>query len=205
MENCVSIWLPSLVERLPLIKELEKNLNVPITIFHALDGKMYVEQFKNFKHVLYGQQINAGMIGCVLSHLEVLKNTKSDITVFEDDCVFYGNLEELHSFIQNAPPFDILCLGVSELVESQKTEDINYVRAYRFWGTHALIVKKDAAQKIVETFEKYRLEKCFLPADWLYSYAIKEHNLKAYVPPNIFKYVTFKRGLFSTVSNRIRD
>jgi GR25 family glycosyltransferase involved in LPS biosynthesis len=206
MNNCVSIWLPSLTERLPIIKTLETNLQTNIVIFHAFDGKDYVELYKDFKHILYGQKINAGMIGCVLSHLEVLKNTKSDtITIFEDDCVFHGNLEELHSFIQNAPPFDILCLGVSELVESTKTDDPNYLRAYRFWGTHALIIKEEAAKKIIETFKKYKSEKRFLPADWLYSYAIKEHNLKAYVPSNIYKYVTFKRGLYSTVSNRIRD
>ena len=204
MENCHSIWLPSLTERLSIIEELQQSLKTNINIFNAFDGTNHVEQFKDYKHILYGQKINAGMIGCVLSHLELLKNTESDIIIFEDDCIFHGNLEELHTFISSAPPFDILCLGVSELVESQKSQYSEYVRAFRFWGTHALIIKKEAAKKIVETFERYSKEKKFLPADWLYSYAIKDNNLKAYVPTNIFKYVTFKRGLFSTVSNRIR-
>jgi GR25 family glycosyltransferase involved in LPS biosynthesis len=205
MQHCSVIWLPSLVERLPIIKELEQSLKTTLEIFHAIDGVQHVEQFTGFKHILYGQQMNTGMIGCVLSHLELLKNTQSDVTVFEDDCIFHGNLEELNSFIQNAPPFDILCLGVSELVDSQKIEDTNYVRAYRFWGTHALIIKKEAAQKIVQTFEKYAAQKRFLPADWLYSYAIKEHNLKAYVPSKIDRFFDYKRGIYSIVANRVRN
>lgn len=203
MENCYSIWLPSLIERYPIIKELEFNLKKNIFIFNAIDGKEYVEKFKNFKHVLYGQKINSGIIGCSLSHLELLKKNET-ITIFEDDCTFNGNLDELNSFIKNAPEFDILCLGVSEMVEKEEFSNPNYVKLYRFWGTHALIVKKEAAEKIVSTFEKYLKLNVFLPADWLYSYAIKEHNLKAYGPNELKKFFDYKRGIYSVIANRIR-
>ena len=205
MNNCHSIWLPTLTERLELINNLSKSLalDVPITIFHAIDGTKHIEEFKYFKHVRSTEKINAGMIGCVWSHLELLKNTKSDITIFEDDCTFHGNREELQSFINNAPEFDILCLGVSEDVETQ-VETGEYNRIFRFWGTHALIVKQSAAQKIVSTFEKYASQQKFLPADWLYSYAIQEHNLKAYVPKKINRFFDYKRGIYSVVANRIR-
>ena len=112
MEDPTVIWLPSLPERLPIIKKLEENLKTKVRIFHAIDGKQHEHRFAGFKHIQYSQQINAGMIGCLLSHLDVLKNSQSKlITVFEDDCVFHGNLEELQSFIQKAPSFDILGLS----------------------------------------------------------------------------------------------
>jgi GR25 family glycosyltransferase involved in LPS biosynthesis len=201
MENCVSIWLPTLTERYELIKTLEKNLNTNISIFNAIDGTKYIEEFKEHKHILQGQQINPGMIGCVLSHLEVLKNSRSDTTIFEDDCIFNSSIETLNSYISNAPDFDILCLDTSEIVESNPYNS-TYVKITRFWGTHALLIKKEAAKKIIETFENFSKKNIFLPADWLYSYSIKTHNLKAYGP--VKKMFDYKRGIYSVVANRVR-
>lgn len=204
MDNCVSIWLPVLTERYNIIKKLENDLKTIINIFNAVDGNDFLNEFKNFRHVLYGQKINAGMVGCVLSHLELLKRNQT-ITIFEDDCIFTAQLDTLNSFISSAPDFDILCLGVSEIVEADTSESNEYNRLFRFWGTHALIVKADAAKKIVDTFEKYASQHIFLPADWLYSIAIKEHNLKAYGPKKINQFFDYKRGIYSVVANRIRN
>jgi hypothetical protein len=65
-------------------------------------------------------------------------------------------------------------------------------------------VKKKAALAIIKTFEKYSKSKKFLPADWLYSYAIKDNNLIAYAPKNNMEFFNYKRGLYSVVANRIR-
>jgi GR25 family glycosyltransferase involved in LPS biosynthesis len=144
------------------------------------------------------------MIGCTLSHLELLRNLNSDyITIFEDDCTLHGDLAELNNFIRDAPDFDILCLGTSETVES-KPVDSKYVQIFRFWGTHALIVKKRAALKILETFDNYSNKKIFLPADWLYSIAIKDNSLIAYAPKNNREFFDYKRGIYSVVAERVR-
>jgi len=204
MEYCISIWLPSLVERYEIIKTLEKNIKQPIYIFNAIDGTQHKDKYLDCSHILKGQSINPGIIGCTLSHLEVLKNMKYDsIVIFEDDCTFHGDLVELNNFIKNAPEFDILCLGTSETVES-KPINSNYVQIFRFWGTHALLIKAKAAHAIIKTFEKYAKSKKFLPADWLYSYAIKDNNLIAYAPKNNMEFFNYKRGLYSVVANRIR-
>jgi len=204
MEYCTSIWLPSLSERYEIIKTLEKNIKKPIRIFNAIDGSLHTDKYVNYRHILKGQSINSGIIGCTLSHLEVLKNMNTDaIVIFEDDCTFHGDLVELNNFIKNAPEFDILCLGTSETVES-KLVDNKYVQIFRFWGTHALLIKAKAARAIIETFEKYSKSKKFLPADWLYSYAIKDNNLIAYAPKNNMEFFNYKRGIYSVVANRIR-
>ena len=204
MENCNSIWLPSLTERYELIKTLEKSIRAPINIFNAIDGMNYRDQYLDYRHILSRQIINPGIIGCTLSHLELLKNMNSDyIIIFEDDCTFHGELAELHSFIKEAPEFDILCLGTSETVESKPVGN-RYLQIFRFWGTHALIVKKKAALKIIETFNTYCKYKIFLPADWLYSIAIKDNSLIAYAPINNREFFDYKRGLYSAVANSIR-
>jgi GR25 family glycosyltransferase involved in LPS biosynthesis len=103
MENCNSIWLPSLTERYELIKTLEKSIRVPINIFTAIDGVKYRDRYLDYRHILSRQIINPGMIGCTLSHLELLRNLNSDyITIFEDDCTFHGDLVELNNFIRDA-------------------------------------------------------------------------------------------------------
>jgi GR25 family glycosyltransferase involved in LPS biosynthesis len=204
MENCNSIWLPSLTERYELIKTLEKSIRVPINIFSAIDGVKYRDRYLDYRHILSGQIINPGMIGCTLSHLELLRNLDSDyITIFEDDSTFHGDLAELNNFIRDAPEFDILCLGTSETVES-KPVDSRYLQIFRFWGTHALIVKKRAALKILETFDNYSKNKIFLPADWLYSLAIKDNSLIAYAPKNNREFFDYKRGIYSVVAERVR-
>jgi GR25 family glycosyltransferase involved in LPS biosynthesis len=204
MDNCNLIWLPSLTERYELIKTLEESIKKPITIFSAIDGVKYRDRYLDYRHILSREIINPGIIGCTLSHLELLRNLDSDyITVFEDDCTFHGDLAELNNFIRDAPEFDILCLGTSETVES-KPVDSRYVQIFRFWGTHALLVKKSAALKILETFEKYSKKKIFLPADWLYSYAIKDNNLIAYAPKNNKAFFQQRRGIYSVVAERIR-
>ena len=190
----------TLHERLSIVEKLQKDLKQKITIFNAIDGSIY-SMFDNFTHILKNEKITSGMVGCLLSHLIILRTTSSHITIFEDDCEFIGDKDELNDFINT--DFDILCLGTNENVDFE--EDYNKVKVTRFWGTHAIMIKRSAISAILQTSEKYYNQKIFLPADWLYSIAIKEYNLKCYAPKNPKQFFQQKIGLTSTINGKVRS
>jgi GR25 family glycosyltransferase involved in LPS biosynthesis len=195
--DCYSICLP---ERIEYVKLLEEKIQFPINIFNAIQGEKYREYFRAFRHVLSNNTITYGMIGCVLSHIQILKKAKTNILLFEDDCEYVSDCSE---FVINAPDYDILCLGTNENVDYDIFD--SYVKVTRFWGTHALLIKYSAIEKILQTFERYASMNIFLPADWLYSIAIKEHNLRAFAPINPKQYFKQKSSLVSSVNGKVRD
>ena len=197
--KAVAITLP---DRIELVKTLEKSLGYPITIFNAIKGGNYLDDFKDFKHPLPDETITPGMIGCLLSHMTILKETKEDILIFEDDCEYVSDYSE---FIRNVPKFDILCLGTNENVDYKLEGNSNYVRIKQFWGSHAIIIKYSAIEAILKTYEKYKSRKRFLPPDWVYNYAIKQFNLRVYAPKNPKQFFKQKSGLASTANGLVRN
>ena len=197
--KAVAITLP---DRIELVKTLEKSLGYPITIFNAIKGGNYLDDFKDFKHPLPDETITPGMIGCLLSHMTILKETKEDILIFEDDCEYVSDYSE---FIRNVPKFDILCLGTNENVDYKLEGNSNYVRIKQFWGSHAIIIKYSAIEAILKTYEKYKSRKRFLPPDWVYNYAIKQFNLRVYAPKNPKQFFKQKNGLASTANGLVRN
>lgn len=197
--KAVAITLP---DRIELVKTLEKSLGYPITIFNAIKGGNYLDDFKDFKHPLPDETITPGMIGCLLSHMTILKETKEDILIFEDDCEYISDYSE---FIRNVPKFDILCLGTNENVDYKLEGNSNYVRIKQFWGAHAIIIKYSAIEAILKIYEKYKSRKRFLPPDWVYNYAIKQFNLRVYAPKNPKQFFKQKSGLASTANGLVRN
>ena len=197
--ECIAITLP---ERIPLVEKLAKDIQLPIEIFNAVSGLLYLDKYKDFIHILKGEKITNGMIGCLESHIQILQEveSKNNVLIFEDDCEFISDSVDFFPL-----DFDIICLGTNENVEYEFIEGKEYLRVFRFWGTHAILVRQNAAKAVLETYEKYKNLKIFLPADWLYSYAIKEHNLKAYAPINAKRFFKQKNGLVSSVNGRVRD
>ena len=201
--NYWAIVLQRVQERVLAISLLEKDFGEKINIFNAIEGTDYMNVFSDFTHIKKDQKFTAGMIGCLLSHVELLKSDFDTICIFEDDCEFIGKKDELLDFIQSAPPFDILCLGTNEHVD-YKPFNSSSVKVTRFWGAHAFIITKKAATVVLKTYEKYMKERKFLPADWLYSYATSENNLNAYAPLKPKQFFQQKIGFVSTATNRVR-
>ena len=195
------ITLANIEERVNAVKQLEIDLGVCLNIFDAIIGN--IDLFSNFTHIRKDQKITSGMIGCLLSHVKLLKGDFDRLCIFEDDCELIGKKEELFDFIESVPPFDILCLGTNEHVDYTPFNS-SYVKVTRFWGTHAIIITKKAAIAILKTYENYIKQKLLLPVDWLYSYTIKENGLIAYAPTNPKQYFRQKIGFVSTATGGIR-
>lgn len=208
MDNleCYCIWLSSLKEREKIINNLESSLDKIIFRFDAFDGQYYTNNFVDFKHIVPNEPINNGMIGCLLSHVGIMEIVHSSkYSIFEDDCECVASSKEINTFVQSIPEYDILCLSANEYVKFEPTEKNNIVSVKRFHGSHALVLTKKAVQCILETYESYNKKKIFLPADWLYSVAIQEHNLKCYGPKNPKQFFRQTVGLVSSINGKIRN
>jgi GR25 family glycosyltransferase involved in LPS biosynthesis len=207
-----SIFLERLNERLDCIKKLEEDLQTNIQKIKAVDGNDFEKIFTIMKHIRPCETLTKGMIGCTLSHMKVLQESNSEYTIiFEDDCVFQKNKNEFELFMKNieelsrSKPFDILCLGASEIVDFLDTQFDSIKQVYRFWGTHALIVKNNVFSYMRDTVYEHMKDNIFIPADWLYSMVLIKHNLVAYAPTNPKQFFYQKTGLRSSVNNSIRQ
>ena len=204
--DCYCIWLSSLKEREKIINSLEKTLQKVIFRFDAFDGQYHTSNFLNFKHIVPNEPINAGMIGCLLSHTSIMEIVQNNtFIIFEDDCECVSSLKEINDFIKSVSEYDMLCLSASEYIKYDSTENNNIVSVKRFHGSHALLLTQKAVKCILQTYEKYNKNEVFLPADWLYSVAIQEHKLKCYGPKNPKQFFKQTVGLVSSINGKIRN
>jgi hypothetical protein len=137
------------------------------------------------------------------------------IGVFEDDAEMVCGVDILMNYINAVeeinPDWDILFLGANEWVESlpfaetKGKPQFDLVRRIeRFWGTHAFLIRRRAADLVVATHEKLLKEGFAYPADWLYAKTIKEYKLKVYGPADPKSMIRQKPGLVSSITGNIR-
>jgi GR25 family glycosyltransferase involved in LPS biosynthesis len=149
-----------------------------------------------------------GELACLLSHVRLLEKMVADETpvmgIFEDDAEAVISLLYIKEFVEEVDPnWDILFLGANQWVDfSNKTPKL--VSVIRFWGTHAFLIRLEAAKKVLATY-KNLIEKGFAyPADWLYAKSIRDHGLVAYGPTNPKEYIRQKPGLVSAITGNVR-
>lgn len=203
---CVIIHRAQDIEREPLIHTLETSLNCRLQRMEGMDGQSLIDTGFPTKHPREPEPTTAGNIGCTASHIEILdaciKSQFEACAIFEDDAEVCCEPAALQHFLEkDKGEWDICFLGVNELVETAPfTEDIVYVK--RFWGTHAVIVKRKAILAILDMYRQSLKDGYALPADWLYSYAIQRSGLLAIAP--VQSLVRQRPGLVSLISGKIR-
>jgi GR25 family glycosyltransferase involved in LPS biosynthesis len=152
------------------------------------------------------------MLGCSHSHIDILYNTLKErlpfALIFEDDCEMLGTQDDIYGFMHRASQlpqeWDMLLLGANEYVESTPSSGA-YTYVNRFWGTHAIILKEKAMRAALKVFADAQKRGEFLPADWMYNEAIKQHNLICYGPKDISSLCRQKKGLVSSITGNTRS
>lgn len=204
---CLVIHRDQDIERAPSIFYLEKSLGRSIQRFEAISGDSLIEQGFPTKHPREPNPTTPGNIGCTASHIEILEAAiRSDYEyccIFEDDAEVVGSIGPYLEDITRLPPADLIFLGVNEIVEGEPTANPGVQKVLRFWGTHAVIVGRKAMLAIFEVYTQSLKDGYALPADWLYSFAIKEKGLVAYAP--LVPIIRQRPGLVSLISGNIRN
>ena len=198
-------------ERDFFIKTFEKALGLEIQRVEGQNGEDIVKQGMPRKHPREGET-SLGNIGCTASHVSLcetfLETEHEYICIFEDDVELVCDVNDIYEYIDyswSLPEWDILFLGVNELVDAKPLDEEPLLsRVKRFWGTHAVLLTRKAARAIITEFQSSVQQGYALPADWLYSFAIQHHDLTAYCPTDPRACVQQKEGLVSTCTGKLR-
>jgi GR25 family glycosyltransferase involved in LPS biosynthesis len=188
------------------IRELETSLDLVLERFEGISGDFLIADGYPTKHPYEKTPTSPGNIGCTASHVEILesaiKSKHPYVCIFEDDAEVVGDVDAYLNDINMLPPGDIILLGTNEIVDGVSTENPSIKKVTRFWGTHAVIVNRRGVLGILTTYKRYVDMGVALPADWLYSYAIKEEGLTAYAP--VKSVIRQKPGFISFISGKVR-
>ncbi len=139
------------------------------------------EQIKEIQKP-YKAHLNKGRIGCLISHLSVLKDAEkrnfNHVLVLEDDVNFVKDMKQISAYLDSLssldPEWDILFLDnwtleknlwnrppedrphstMSEIIKKPREvlQGINLVRTYYRQGAYAMIVSKNGMKKINDYF-----------------------------------------------------
>jgi len=213
------IHLKDRVDRLETINKLEYGLNIKLEIYDASNGSEWWENPAiPKKHPWAFDKISKGMVGCSFSHLALLKKAfetnEKGILLFEDDTQIVQPLNTIIEYLNKVKEFtndalheernwDILLLGANEYVSSKPITH-NIEKVNRFWGAHALYIKRESIPEIISTFESYISKGIFLPADWLYNKTIEEKHFIVYGPSSPKMYLQQSPGFVSSITGKVR-
>lgn len=204
------IHLDRAVEREPFMTVFQTKLGRPIQRWSASEGTEIAKLGWPRKHP-HEPRTSDGALGCLDSHLRLLRHMLEKgypmIGIFEDDAEFTGTLEELVAFYEEAsslePAWDILVLGANEWVDVRAINP-RITRPSRYWGTHAFLIRREAAEKVLALHTKFQQMGYAYPADWLYSAAVTQSGLVAYGSRNP-KLIRQKPGLVSAINGNVRN
>jgi GR25 family glycosyltransferase involved in LPS biosynthesis len=131
-----------------------------IHIFKGVNGNnnKEVEELKDmFNIAKFDNSMNGGQVGCLLSHLKLLKhivdNEIKEANIFEDDIFFIKNWQTLSEEYYNNTPkdYDVLFIGC----ELYRPENIPKISNASCLCTHAYIVTYDGAKKLLNSLLNY--------------------------------------------------
>lgn len=206
-----SIHLERESNRQAYMTHLQNTLGRQITTWKASEGTEVASRGWPRGHP-HERETSIGALGCLDSHIRLLQHMITEkyiyMGIFEDDAECVVDISTLDSFFESAnaqqKPWDILFLGANEWVDFFPSQR-NLIQIFRFWGTHAFLIKADAARKIIQDHRDLLSKGYAYPADWLYAYSIQKHGLVAYGPTFCKGMIRQKPGLVSAINGKIRS
>jgi GR25 family glycosyltransferase involved in LPS biosynthesis len=195
------------------ISEMLKKNNLDFNIYNAVNSSNFTIDFiknnneidKPFKEWLLKDKSQWGHLGCSMSHYNVLKqfienDNEKFLLVLEDDCILDNNFSKKLIKILNDNinlNFDLLLCGYNcdsdyfnnpnHCKLNKNYKQLNNIRSINYFiGTHAYIINKNKAQKILNDCKPY-----IWCLDHQFSGFIKDKNYKIY---GIFKPIAFSQG-----------
>lgn len=171
--KCYVINLPDNTKRKELFLKEWKNRH-PVDFIEAVDTRH--EKWLNFKHHLSEKALSEleeslknkkrkehymlcpGAIGCYLSHLKCwenfVKTDKNYCLIFEDDTTIpekiFPKLKNIITTIKSE--WDMIFLGGAFIKKENFNDEL--IRIYSFFYTHAYILNKNSAIKLMQKHDK---------------------------------------------------
>jgi GR25 family glycosyltransferase involved in LPS biosynthesis len=220
MQSGYIIHLPGATEREPHVAALRAALALEplewkLQVFSASDGSEWAALPTMGKlHPRNSVPVSQGVIGCAHSHLSIIQHAletqKAGVIIFEDDCQLrIGAAKAIDDFMYHvntdlSGKWDMLLLGANEYVEAGRVSPQAW-QVKRFWGTHAIILRRRACEAVLEAFRAHQKEGYFPPADWLINAAIVIGQLVCYAPDTPTSFCQQVPGLRSAITGEVRE
>ncbi len=203
------IHLLRATEREAFMTHFQNGLGRTVEVWPASEGTEVAARGWPRGHP-HERETSIGALGCLDSHIRLLRNMLEKgwemIGIFEDDAELVVKCEKLEEFYSYASAeeaeWDILVLGANEWVDVKRKEGL--AKPTRYWGTHAFLIRRRAAEAVVKLFEELQASGYSYPADWLYSYAISQKRLVAVGPEVCRSLIRQKPGLVSAINGKVR-
>ena len=137
-----------------------------MSIFKGVDARINSEMEDSrqmFGYPLVSTEPSKGSIGCVFSHLKLLKhiidNQIQIATVFEDDVHFHPQWKELSALYLSETPkdFDVVFIG-NGLDSCRNKQNPLKITTESCFCTHAYIVTLEGAKKLLNTILNWRYD-----------------------------------------------
>ena len=161
VDNIYVINLQRRDDKFTKISKILQNLDIKYEKYDAIDGSDVKIRDEWIQCLEKGSLITTpGAYGCLLSHLQVIKNAKQNnyknILILEDDVVFHKSFNDQLQKINCIPAdYSIIYLGTSQLNHANiKFTNLNYYLANESFGTFAYIIKNNIFDVLIEILEK---------------------------------------------------
>ena len=192
----VVVNLDKSIDRMKIMKKQLDSLNIPFERFSAINGKELtdIEIEQTTTKTCSTLLCNRGMIGCALSHIQIMKNflvsDEEFLCVIEDDAllsdgfpIFLSSIESIYEKIQ----FDwlsLFCVGICGNFESFiKVNNYTFGKPLFPLTTTCYVVSRKGAEKVLD----YIGDKIFYHVDFSLSMSMLNKDLNYYilVKPNL--------------------
>lgn len=163
-DNIYVLNLDRRVDRYEKIKHKLDKLDIKFERFSAIDGNDIKDDeydFSNFRHG-YGMIENKYALGCLRSHIEIIKDAKSKgykrILIFEDDVLISKDINIHLQKLRNIKDWKLLYLG-----SSQYNWNVEFIEDFYFTnntlGCFAYAIDYSLYDEIIESnSEKYSVD-----------------------------------------------
>jgi len=201
------IHLLRATEREAFMTHFQNSLGRHIEVWPASEGVEVAARGWPRGHP-HERETSLGALGCLDSHIRLLRKMIAEgweiMGIFEDDAELVVRVEKLQEFYEKIPAdWDLLVLGANEWVDLKPSQE-GYTMPTRYWGTHAFLIRRRAAEAVLAVFEELQRKGYSYPADWLYSYAISQKKLVTYGPEVCRSLIRQKPGLVSAINGKVR-
>jgi GR25 family glycosyltransferase involved in LPS biosynthesis len=200
------INLPHRSDRLYQFDLIAKKFKINYEVFEAIDGKKLIDDDFSYEGKKVGQPYNnlnyfKGCVGCLLSHLGVLKKSRifnyERVLILEDDCEFVEDFnKKIDKFFNSvSEDWDMLYLGGSMPNMTQNFE--SYSKVSSILTTHSYIVHRRIYDLLISNF----IENVFTKeADSCYVDIHPKINTYVSMP-----FLTFQSSGYSDIAIEHRD
>lgn len=192
-------------DRLLKFDRLSKKYNFYYEIFEALDKKNIDNDFtyNNIKITEpYGDYYYfSGQVGCLISHLEILKKCKAEnvakALIFEDDVNFCEGFENKLRDFMNSINQNWQFLYLSGSLPKFIRHYHLYSKVSSILTTHSYSLKREIYDDVIKHLEKNIFKK---PVDLCYTDLQSTFNTYVAMP-----FLTYQEGGFSDIGDGFRD